>query len=201
MTKVKGKEGKTKEENNSPILAIRVKRIKETFFFINERLHIPDPSKLVKLELIPMLGFHLESNSVGLLIRAYYHYEDRPLDEILVDVKVETRFEILNLTDCFDETGTLILPQDTIVTIVSLSISHTRAILAQSLSGTVWQEVIMPLINPTDIARFYFAYMFGEEKEVIKTDEAGNILGKATVNRVEKPPAKTTKRARSKNSY
>jgi len=201
MTKVKAKKSaQQKKENSSQGFAIQVKRIKEMFFSVNEQLHIPDPSKLLKLELAPMLGFHVESNSVGMFTRVFYHYEDRPINEILIDIKVDTRFEVLNLKDYLNETGTLILPEDTIVTMVSLSISHTRALLAQSLSGTVWQEVIMPLINPVDISRFYFAYMFGEEKEVLKTDASGKVLGKEIVNASNKA-VRTGKRVPSKNSY
>jgi hypothetical protein len=184
---------------------ILVKRVKEVLFSVNERLHIPDPDKILKLEVNPLFGFHIDSNLVSIIFRVFYHYMDRPIDEVLIEIKVDTVFEVPNLKDYMTESGTLILPGDVITTLVDLSISHTRALLASNLTGTPFQEVILPIINPINVAKFFFAYMFNEQKEVLKTDERGTVLGRETVNLPEKTKKnnkiKVSKRTPSKNSY
>jgi len=44
-----------------------------------------------------------------------------------------------------------------LITIVGLSISHTRALMAQKALGTKFSEVYIPIVNPTQITKDLFS--------------------------------------------
>lgn len=60
-----------------------------------------------------------------------------------------------------------------LITMLSLSISHARGILARSVSGTIHQNLIIPVVNPT--------YLFNE---VVKKDleSIGKKLNECSTN-------------------
>lgn len=183
----------TKETFPSPVFSIT--RIKEVFFSLNEQLHIPEGNKAVRLELSPLLGFIPESNIVGLGIRAYYHYPERPTDEILTEIRVETRFEVPGLARYLQSENILVLPGELITEFIQLSLSHTRALLAQRLAGSNYQEIIIPVHDPKRIARFFFPHMFNSEQEVTISDDRGDVKGKVTVK-----PNSVTRKSRTRKS-
>jgi len=184
-----------------------IKRVKEIFFSVNERLYAPDPDKMVQLELGHLLGFNMEMNLVNFTIRVFYHYPEHSQQEVLAEVQVENLFEVQDLQKFMTNTGIVILPNVLISSIVGISLSHARALLSKNTAGTSFQEIIIPITNPTEVAKFFFPYMFEQETEVIQTDISGNIKAKETIGKIEKSPQKsrgrvaTGKRRPSKNSY
>ncbi|MBC7411892.1 MAG: hypothetical protein H7331_05495 [Bacteroidia bacterium] len=44
------------------------------------------------------------------------------------------------------------LPDSIIITLLSLSISHTRALLYNRTLGTKYENYIIPIVNPTELA-------------------------------------------------
>jgi hypothetical protein len=154
---------------------IAVKRIKDIYFSINEQLFVPDPNKIVKIELGQRIGFALEHNLVNFILRIFYHYVGDP--EILVDTQVENLFEVSDLRDYLTKDGIIILPADLITSIVGISLSHGRALMCKNTIGTKWEEVILPITNPRDVAAHFYPYMFGQEAVVHLTDESGKKEG------------------------
>lgn len=140
------------------IPTIDIKRIKEVSFQIREDLLL-DSSKTIKIEIGQNLSFATDAGLVSLALRFYYHFvEER--EPILVDFTVQNVFEIPNLKRFISEREELILPPATISNIVGLSISHSRALLAKQLSGTVLQEHLPYIVDPADVARHFFPRMF-----------------------------------------
>lgn len=144
-------------------IQIAIRKIKVISFAINELAVKPGYSELVKVEVGQRLGFGLDLNLVELTLRFYYHYPDDPA--ILTDISVQNIFEIPNLKKFVADKGLVILPGHLISTIVGLAISHTRALLTQNLSGTLLQETIISIVNPAEVAKHFFPYMFESENQ------------------------------------
>jgi hypothetical protein len=165
-------------------ITISVKRVKDIFFSINEQLFIPDPDKIVKIELGERLGFNLEGNLVNFILRIYFHYLNEP--EILVDIQVQNLFEISNLKQFMNKEEIMILPPKLITSIIGMSVSHGRALLLKNTAGTKWEDIVPPVTNPEHVARFFYPYMFNEESKISLTDEHGNITKETKVSKKRK---------------
>lgn len=174
---------------------ITIKKIKDTYFFINEDLYTAGDSKLLKIELSPLLTFSFEGNIVEIKMRVFYHYADAPMDQILMDIHVQNVFEIPELERFKKDEMDIKLSPELITTLVSLSISHTRALLAKNISGTIYQNNIMSVVDPSAVARYFFPRMF--EESVVNKQIAPSPKTKKTTGRSYK---KVVKRP-SKNSY
>lgn len=143
---------------------ISIRRIKEVFFSINEALyaqHLPvNPAIPLKIEIAFNLSFAIETNLVFLLTRIYYHFPDAATQDILTEIQVQNVFEINELARFQVKEGEIKLPPHTIVALVGLSISHTRALLAKNISGTLLQENIVSIVDPGVLAQHFFPLMF-----------------------------------------
>ncbi|HWK03232.1 MAG TPA: hypothetical protein VNS58_06355 [Puia sp.] len=170
-------------QNENVVFAI--KRVKETFFSIKEDLYVEDPNKIVRIELGERIGFSAESNLVNFILRIFFHYQDS--QEVLVDINVENMFEVEDLQRFMNEDGIFILPETLLISIVSMSLSHGRALLSKNIAGTRWQDIVLPIANPGQIAKHFYPYMFNQEANVFKGDRDGNIESqKITVNKKKK---------------
>lgn len=138
---------------------LSVRRIKEIGFFINESLIGMPSNQPVKLEIGMNLSFNADTDLVFLNIRVYYHYPDRPAGEILADIQVQNVFELINLRN-FLHNNDLTLPPAIIISIIAMSISHTRALFAKNIAGTLFQENLIAVINPQELAKHFFPQMF-----------------------------------------
>jgi len=142
-----------------PLLTI--KRIKEQSFFIDEIL-LSDPSKEIRIEIGRNFGFALNDNLVNLTLRIFYHYPESP-HNILAEINVQNVFEVSNLNTFKISETEIILPKETIIKMVGESISHARSLLAKNLFGTVLQENLPGLIDPEEVASYFFPAMFQPE--------------------------------------
>lgn len=151
----------TKKEHLS---SVKVKRIKEISFSINELL-LDDPSKTIKIDMGQEFGFVLEDNLVGLTLRMFYHYPNDLLN-ILAEINVQNIFEIENLKQFLINETEIKLPEETITTIVGESIAHLRALLAKNLFGTALQEKLPPLVDHREVANYFYPQMFEPETSI-----------------------------------
>lgn len=138
-----------------------IKKIKEFGFYINDFL-IQDASLPVQFEIGIQLSFTLETNTVYMMVRVYEHYPDAPADQILADLQVQHIFEITELYKFQTGPSQLVLPEEMINSLVSLSVSHTRALLSKHTAGTALQDNILPIVNPEALSKQFFPEMFSE---------------------------------------
>jgi hypothetical protein len=141
-----------------------IKRIKDISFVINEHLFINDSQRVIKIELGHTLGFNIENNAVNFTIRLYFHYQDQPSDNILAEIFVQNIFEVENLRNFLRPEG-IFLPTQILIAIVSMSISHGRALFTKNLAGTVFQEIMLPISNPVEITKHFYPKMFNSIEE------------------------------------
>ena len=141
----------------------KIKRVKDIYFSINEDLYIDEPGKMISIELNHTLGLSSDRKFINFTIGAFYHYDDAPLENKLAEIKVQNVFEFQDLSIYVDDKGILTLPTEILISIVNVSMSHVRALLAKNLAGTAFQEVILPLTSPLDVTKHFFGHLFPDQ--------------------------------------
>ena len=148
-----------------------IRRIKDIYFQVNEfLLDKENPSKKLKIELNQNFSVNNEHNLVNCTIGIYFHYQDTPQNIILAEIKVENVYFVNSLKDITNknERGDYLPPQ-LIVSLLGLSISHSRALFSKNLAGTAFQNVFLPISNPLHIAKHFFPEEF-KDFEIVKPD-------------------------------
>jgi hypothetical protein len=133
-------------------------RIKDLQFNVYEHLFVPN--KGVQINLLQTLGFNIETETVNLTLGVMLHYIDSSPNEILIEINVQNLFKVENLKNYITENNQLKLPQEAIITLTSLSISHSRALLAKNTAGTAFQDTLLPIMNPVEVATSLNPIMF-----------------------------------------
>ena len=138
-------------------------KIKESSFFVNEFLF--KPNKEVAANLIQKMGFNLEKELVDFTMQVEHKYMDT--DEVFAFIEVHNFFKIVELKKFVDisvEPNNVKIPPHTLLIMLTLSISHTRALLSKNMLGTPFGNVLMPIIDPMDAALFLFPNVFKKIK-------------------------------------
>lgn len=171
------------EENYIP--PFHVKRIKEFSFLINERLF--ELNKNVRVQFQHHTKFIEDANIVDLTLRVYYSYDTKvPTDGILVDFHVQNIFEISDLKQYkLKDSIEFILPENLIIAMVSVAISHLRALMAHNVAGTLYQDNIIPVVNPFDVASAFYPNMF-KKTDAEKMNELTKLNLKNEANKIKK---------------
>ncbi len=149
-------------QTNDEQVLFKIKRVKDISFFVDETTFKPNTE--IKFTLDRELKYKLEDNMIFLNLSCVYHFPDT--QEPVVKIIVFNGFEVTNLKRFF--TNDLRLPQDLIIAMLSMSISHTRALLCNNLAGTLYQDIMLPIINPVEITKHFFKEWFTEEAIEIK---------------------------------
>ncbi len=134
---------------NKKELQIGIKKIKDIEFFIDEQVDIKDLSQVsIGFEL--KTNFNIEESTIELLFAVIY--TDNIENKIILKIKTSNLFLIPELLT-FQKEGELVfdIPDGILITLLSLSISHTRALLAKNANGTKFSDINLPIVNPTDI--------------------------------------------------
>lgn len=149
--KIIQKKAAIKEEEEVILYSIR--RVKQLSCMINEF-----QAKDGTFEFLVNYNQKLGYNPVGFvdfILQASYVYAKYP-DEPIASISVQTVFELSNLKRFIKPDNSLSLPRKFLATIVSISVSHTRALLAVQTAGTVYNEIILPIGNPYEMANVFF---------------------------------------------
>ena len=128
---------------------IAVKKIKEIEFFINEEVTLAVPDSFsIGFELTTNLN--LNDNTVEMVLSVFFSEENT--SNVFMKIKTSNVFLLLELNDFHNpENNQFNIPDNVLVTLLSLSISHTRALLAKNAIGTKFAELYVPIVNPSDV--------------------------------------------------
>ena len=138
-----------------------VARIRTVSFMVNESLYVNDPTKEIKAELAQIFGIDVDANFIDFRLRVYLFYEGKR-EQLLTDIVVQNVFKIENLKQYCENEQKIVLPPTLIINIISLSVTHARALLCQNLAGTFLQEFVFPITNAVDVAKAFYPNMFDE---------------------------------------
>lgn len=130
-----------------------IKKIKDTEFFVDESIEI-DPQKIgMNFEL--KTNINLTETTVELVLLVVFR--DNISEKPILRIRTSNIFLIPELAsfkkkddEAFD------LPDVLLTTMLSLSISHTRALLAKNAVGTKFADVYIPIVNPAEMAKKLF---------------------------------------------
>lgn len=148
-------------EKNIP--AFKITRIKQFSFLTNESL--AEVGKPVRIQFQHNTTYHGYNNMVDLTLRVYYSYDTRiPPDSILVDFHVQNLFEVLDLKQYQSDSSEYILPKNLIVAMLGVSISHLRALMAYNIAGTAYQDNLIPIVDPVEVAKSFYPNMFAKKE-------------------------------------
>lgn len=137
-----------------------VVRIKAFSFYIDEAS--VNLEKQVLIQFQHKTGYDSTNNIIDLTLRTFYSYDpNAPTPDLLIDLHVQNMFFIPNLIQFRKEDGKYDLPHNLIFSMVGISISHTRALLAQNTAGTLLQNNILPIANPVEVAKAFYPETFG----------------------------------------
>jgi hypothetical protein len=71
----------------------------------------------------------------------------------LLHIRVANGFVIENLVSFWSKESNMInIPEVLFITMLSMSITHTRALLAKNTSGTIFEKFLIPIVNPAEMA-------------------------------------------------
>jgi hypothetical protein len=155
MAKVQ-KNKKVESIRNPELIGFGVSRIRELAFSLNEDLFKPDEKEVI-VNYLNKLG-HNDAGFVNFRLRAAFVYKNFP-DEELFSIEVQNIFEVRDLNKFIDKDKKLLLPGWFLITLVNMSVGHTRAILAKQTAGSIFSDKLLPVVNSTKMATAFF----GEE--------------------------------------
>ena len=128
---------------------IGVKKIKDIEFSVNEAITLENPDEIA-LGFELTINFKLEDHTVEMVLTAFF--SDKPEGDVFMKIKTSNVFLLLELADFqkSDKKG-FDIPDNLLVTLLSVSISHTRALLAKNALGTIFADIYIPIVNPVEV--------------------------------------------------
>ena len=133
---------------------IAVKKIKEVEFFVNEEIELANPP-VASISFELTTNINLDEKSVEMLLTTFF--TDTIQGNMFMKIKTNNVFLFLELTNFHKpETNEFDIPDNVLVTFLSLSISHSRALLAKNALGTKFADLYIPIVNPSEILKQLF---------------------------------------------
>lgn len=133
---------------------IAIKKIKDFGFYINEQVAIPSNGQL-NITFNVSTNFILQENSVEIILEAIFFNGES--NEEVIKINTTNIFFIKELNEFHDQQKEQIeVPDNLMITLLSLSVSHTRALLAKNTVGTKFSDFYLPIVNPVDLYKQLF---------------------------------------------
>ncbi len=132
-----------------------INEIKVVSFAINEPLVDTTNTKSIRANFNYSLSFDAEKGIVNFSLKTSFFYDDLTIDQPIAFIEVENHFFIENLKNKVDGKD-VILPDAFWLTILGMSITHSRALFAHYIGSTVLHGKLIPIVNPVDVAKAFF---------------------------------------------
>lgn len=135
---------------------IKIRRIKETFFNVNELFYKNGGESGIKFRLDHLLIPDTDTGWLSFALRVQAHYNEYDVNKIIAEMQVQNIFEIADLKQYTSPDGKTYLPPEVVIGMVNISVSHARALFAKNLAGTLYDNVILPILRPDEVAETFF---------------------------------------------
>lgn len=142
---------------------IGILEITDLGFSINRK---SKPSKVFSINFNVEFHFDAKENWIEFIVIPTYSNKDT--NEVAFHGSVLTKFVVKDLLN-FMEGDLLKLPEGALVTLYSMAYTHTRAIMSKNLKGTLFQNQLLPIIDPDHMLK----NLFPQYREV--ADEKSNL--------------------------
>jgi len=143
-------------KNNDTNIGYKINRIVTTEFAFKELNNIDSlfsDNDRLKIDLNVHFNIHEEKNIIVFEIET--NLLDTKNNIEIIKHKGKTEFEINNLKNTYlPEEDAYDLPDDLIIQLYSISYTHTRALLSNELSPTIYKnKYFLPIIDPRQIIK------------------------------------------------
>lgn len=137
---------------------IGIKRIKLLSFTIQDTKQIVVADR-TNINLEPDLKIEPENDLIIFQIKTTL--SSLETKEVYATGVVQNIFMVKNVKKLTspENPSQITIPDGVLYTIVGLSISHTRALMAHALSGTTYEQIYIPIVNPVDVTAQFFKTM------------------------------------------
>lgn len=140
--------------DNNLTAVFSVNYVKEIYFIIQENLIGIEPGKEVLVQMIGKTGYSIDQNILNFSLRTWFHFRDEQAQ--LAAIEVQNLFNVGDLKNFIGLDNKVNLPLSIWAQIVGISISHTHALFTKNLAGTALQKVMIPIMNPLEVAKNFF---------------------------------------------
>lgn len=130
-----------------------VLKIKEHSFNMDEASFLE--GETARVDLKQRFGYNLDLNFVDLILNIEYVYENIDPNKSILSISIQNVFSVNNLKEFF-KNNELTLPEQIYISIVGMSISHSRAILSLKTSGSVFNQTLLPIMPSDKVAKAFF---------------------------------------------
>lgn len=153
---------KGKNKNQAEFFEIAINRIKLLSLNIDESLSPEEPTATT-INIEQKLNILLEANLIILELKISFTSIKNNIS--FIESKIQNVFTVQNLKKFKNskKNNEINLPEDLLVTLMSLSISHSRALIAQANAGSAYQDIYMPIVNPVEVTRQLFPHLNNEQ--------------------------------------
>lgn len=143
-------------EEKKVSLSISIIRVSDQGYFVNEDIPLLDKSD-ASMDIRFQFNLKIEEEEVGFNVESLFYLQEDPT-QILLSGRVRTDYKVENLKSLKVQGREKIdVPDQAMTTMLSIAISHLRAILARHSSGTRHQNLILPIVNPGEIYKQFKA--------------------------------------------
>lgn len=128
--------------------SISIVKIQPEKFEINEKLKIKNSGKDLNVNFDIGYEFHLKGQLMSFTITIQFR-DKKKTDDIYAQSSVKSIFNLQFENNNLSKESKVDIDKQSLITMLSLSISHTRAIMATYTNGTSHEQLVVPIINPT----------------------------------------------------
>lgn len=149
----------------SEIVEIQISRIKQYSFTINEGIYKQNSTLDVRID--TKHSIDIDKSLMDITLRILFKYPD--LEDYCIQSEISNIFFVKDLLKyAVEGEENLAIPSKALVTMMSLSISHARALISSSVGGSLYNGIILPLVNPEEVAKQHFGERVVPQEVVAK---------------------------------
>ncbi|MEO6978427.1 MAG: hypothetical protein ABI113_08610 [Mucilaginibacter sp.] len=149
---------------------INVKRIKSRYFSIDE-FNIANDA-VFKVEFSHVLMIDSVANLIFFDLKVWYSIpQNENQNRVVLDCLVQNIFEVANIKSFKQDDGMIKLPNEILINIVSMAITHTRAVVAINTAGTVFQDTLIPVVDPVEATMAFFKEIPNHQTQLEKEEK------------------------------
>jgi hypothetical protein len=128
-------------------LEIAIHKIQELDFYVNDE---DIKKREIEFYLKVDTQFNLGEDVIKFDVRPVFHVKNHPEEHVLSNTS-RTVFKTKGLREFLDEENKLNIPDQYLITMLSISITHARALLSKSSLGSRFSNLFIPIVNPAAI--------------------------------------------------
>jgi hypothetical protein len=133
-------------------IQIQIRRIKQLSFFVDEAWAGMIPQSTIQFDF--KSGFNFDNKFIDCIIKIMY--SNPATGQKFIQTEVQTIYGIPNIDKFLDENKSPDLPTIALLFIVGSLIAHARALLATSLAGTAYSDMLLPIVDTVAVAKQFF---------------------------------------------